>query len=483
MQPKAGSLVDELKTGYWPAVHRRQIPLWESVSNVDFSSTGVRKMKGYSAPVAPTAAAMAIRGAGQLTQNDGSAHIYYGDRANLYRWDGSGAATVVGNTYTGIQHETSTAPATVWSMAAYGDWMIATNGVDVPQVMKGAAASATVLGGVSGNFTKAQIVRVMNEHIVMLNTSNGPYEIRWSSAGAAETWTPSTTATAGFLSLREARSPIIAAEKLQQYLGVYTREGLFLLEYVGSPALRFRVVHALDGIGACGKQSVVPVGRMNYGCGPQGFWRTDGGTFEYIDDPAVRSYFLANLNFDQVSKVCGFHNEDETSVTWYYPTGSGNTENAVGLSYNYKLGVWTKRSFGRTMAIERNCLDDPFSGDANGQLYRDNDTQNFAGSAPTCFARTKGLDLGDETVTKYVTGIRINYVGSGLTMRIGYQDTDVDVTTYPFGYVAVTSGDIIPTRVAGKLIYLELFSNTSSIDWDIYAIDFFGRVGGQRETV
>jgi len=487
MQLKLLSLESkELRTGIWPAINYREIPLWETSNNVVFTPTGVRKAKGWITAVAATAAGFPLRGMGQILQNDGTGHVYYGDKANLYRWPLSGAATIVGSGFTGITDATATAPATVWSMQPYGDWMLHTNGVDVPKVTKGSAASTITLAGVAGNFTTAQIFSLLNEHIIALNTSNGPYEIRWSSAGNAELWTPGTTNTSGFLSLREARSPIIAACKLHQYLGVYTKESLFLLEYVGSPALRFRVTHAIDGIGAVSKCSVIPVGGMNYGLGPQGFWKTDGGTFEYIDDPAIRAWFFnttsgALFNRAQQSKVCGWHNEEETSVIWDYP-GNNDTDNSRRIVYNYRTEAWSTRDFGRTLGSEKNVHTYPFSASTTGVLYTENNGLNSDGSATFSLARTKTMTFGDETVTKVITGVRLTGTSTNnLIFKVGYKDKESDTVTYG-PTVAAPSGDITPYRIAGKYIVFQVENNQTSETFDLYGVDFYGRFAGREET-
>lgn len=476
---KLASITEELRTGVWPSVHRRQIPLWEDVSNVVFSPNGVAKIQGYAVPATATALAAPLRGGGQLLENDGSAHVYIGDHDRLYRWDGGATITQVGSGFTGIEDETSTQMASTWSMVPFGDWMLATNGVDAPQVMKGSAASAAALGGVSGNFTEAEIFTILNEHIIALNTSNSPYEIRWSTAGNAEIWTPSTTNSAGFLSLREARSPIMAGVPLQEVIGIYTREGLFLLEYVGSPSLRFRTRHVINGIGALSKQAVVPVSRINYGVGIQGFWKTDGNTFAYIDEPAVKDYFRSNLAAGQSSKVCAYHNEDETSVVWYFPT---TDEPDRGLVFNYSTNTWSILGYGRTTALERNAYSTPISGGATGLLYQDNSGNDAGAGAITSYARTKGLDFGEETYTKHITGLRINYIGSGLRARIGYKNSEADALTWG-SYKEITSGDLTPFRESGKLIYIEVQSQDTGDNWEIFSADIYGRIGGMQETV
>jgi hypothetical protein len=446
---------------------------------VDFSANGVLKTQGWSAPAPPTASGLPIRGMGQLIENDGSSHIYLGDRADLYRYDGGATVALLTGTFTGIEDETATQLATTWSMIPFGDWMICSNGVDVPQVIKGSAANPAALAGVAGNFTTAEILAAQNEHILALNTNNSPYEIRWCDSGDPEDWTPTASNTAGFLAIREARSPIMAGVPLQQFTAIYTREGLFLLEYIGSTTVRFRYLHSINGIGALSKQSVVEVGRLNYGVGQQGFWRTDGNSFAYIDEPAVRQEFVDNLLVAQASKVCSQHNEEETTVWWYYPTAD---EPNKGLGFNYVNQSWSVRNFGRTSALERNVFDDPYSADNTGTIYRDNNTDDAAGTPITAFVRTKGLSFGDETISKTISHVRVNYQGAGLRLRMGYKNAESDGAITWNSYVEVTSGDLIPVDVGGKLIFLELQSQDAADAWEVFAVDFYGRFAGTREA-
>lgn len=476
MAEKIGELTPEqMASGLWPSVHRSQIPLWETGENVDFFLTGPGKIQGYSSPASPTASGLPIRGMGQLTRSDKTQHLFFGDSASLYRWPGSGVILEEGTLYTGIEDATVTQDATAWSFKDFGDWMIATNGVDTIQVNKG--SSFVDLGGVSGAFDTAEIVTALNEHIIVFNTDNSPYEARWAAAGNPELWVPATTNTAGFLPIREARSPIKAAVPLQEAIAVYTKESLFLMEYVGSASFRFRIRHAINGIGAVSKHSVVSVGSFNYGLGTGGFWFTDGNSFKYIDEPAIRDYWRDNLASGQVSKVNAYHNEDEKKIVWYFPT---TDEPDAGVAFNYLRNTWTILGFGRTASVERNALTDPHSADNTGALYQDNDTDDAGGSPLTATVTSKGMDLGDASVTKHVQAIRIGYLGSGLLYRIGFKENPEDDSVSWGAYREVISDKYETNYASGKLIYIQFKSEELADAWKLFGVEFYGTVGGSR---
>ena len=464
----------ELASGMWPSVHRKQVPLWKEGENVDFVSTGPKKAQGFTAPTTPTTDGLPLRGMGQNTRNDGSTHIYTGDSGKLYHWNGTTLATE-GTGYTGIEDATSSQIATTWSFKEYGDWVIATNGVDTIQINK--ASSFSALGGVSTFFDTAEVVEAMNEHICVYNTDNSPYEIRWSAIGNPEQWDPATYPTSGAYVLREARSPIVAAVPLQEAIAIYTKEGLFLQEYVGNNNFRFRFRHAINGIGAVSKCAVVSLGRFNYGLGSGGFWKTDGGSFEYIDEPAIRDYWRDNLATDQASKVCAYHNEDEKQIIWFFPSSD---EPNKGVAFDYVQGQWSILGYGRTAAVERNAFDDPYTADSSGTLYRQNQGNDAGGSPLIAWARTKGMDLGDANVSKVLLGIRVGYIGSGLYMRIGTKEAPEQSTVDWGPYRPVTSDRLETVRRGGKLIYLEFKSEDLSVAWSLMSVELYGTVGGSR---
>ena len=126
----------------------------------------------------------------------------------------------------------------------------------------------------------------------------------------------------------------MAAVPLSKRIAVYGKAQMFLGNYLSND-LVYGYQPALNGIGSVSKNAVVSVGRRNFGLSSQGFFVTDGASFEYIDDPAMRHWFQDNINQDQYAKVIGYHDEEDSQVLWYIPTVV-TTKNDYCMTYNYE---------------------------------------------------------------------------------------------------------------------------------------------------
>lgn len=314
-------------------------------------------------------------------------------------------------------------------------------------------------------------------HVLGFNTSTSEKEFIWCDAGDVDTWVAASNNLAGQLEIRELKSPIRAAVPLGDFIAVYGDDQLFLVSYLGND-LVFGYRPALNGIGAVGSKAIVSVDRKNYGCSQQGFFVTDGASFEYIDEPAVRTYFKNNVNAAQAAKCIGFHDEENTQIRWYFPTSA--TTNQSGLSYNYKNGTWAIIVEDKSAGQERLILSTPITGDELGVLYREAYGNNADGSGMTAWVRSKPMDWQNADLIKELDSIRIGYVGSGLQYRIGWSETE-DGTINWGAYTDMATGfDFHNLRTAGRYLHLELYSADLNDYWEVMDIELIGRMEGTR---
>jgi hypothetical protein len=399
-------------------------------------------------------------------------NIFWGDQSKLYEWDTISVTEATG--FTGQTDATVLNPATQWSFAPYGSWMIATNGVDVPQVHKGTSFAAL---NVESQFTTAEIFIFRGPHLLAFNTSVNDKGFLWSDTDNPEVWLPTASNAAGDLVIREAQSEIMAAVPLGQNIAVYTKEDSYIVSYVGSPNY-FGYRPGATGIGALSKHSVVSVGRQNFGWGRQGIWVSDGVGAKYIDAP-VREYLSDNVNFTQGSKICSFHDEENKAVKWFYQSTSGSDVDA-GVGYNYETGEWFLLGYGRTACAERNVFDYALGADSGGEIYYENFGDDADGSALISWVRTRPLDGGVVDFIKEIEALRVGYTGSGLKYRIGTQEDQTDEVLWT-AYFDVKDGfSEALERVSGRYLTLEFYSNAVGANWDLSRVDVHGRVSGTR---
>ena len=299
----------------------------------------------------------------------------------------------------------------------------------------------------------------------------------WCSQDDLDSWTASATNTAGELRIREADTDIVAVRQLGSNLAVYTENQMFLVSYVGLPNI-FGYKLSLEGsIGAVSPQSVVSVGRKNYGLCKDGFFVTDGSSVEMIGRAAgINDFFAKNAAFAELGEVYAFDNSKENEVTWALPLNSSTISKEV--YYNYKTGQWGMRDSNITAYLDRGVFSFPISGDNTGAFFFESTTPRLTDNIS---AVSKGHDLNNSERIKEITAIRVNKEGNGSpSVQIGSSDTPDGDVTYTAEYVVDDTYKSFPVRVAGRYLTIKVTSKGPMDDWTITNMEIQGRFEGER---
>jgi len=399
----------------------------------------------------------------------------------------AGSGYVVGDTLTCTGGTFSTAAtATVTSIDGAGGILtvgMTTSGAGYTTAPTGfTGGSPTVAASITWTLcdidvSTVDIFRVSGPHVLGFNTSVSPKEFIWCDADDPDTWVAASDNLAGQLEIRELQSPIRAAVPLGSRIAVYGNDQMFLVSYLAND-LVFGYQPALNGIGAVSKKAVVPVGRQNYGLSEQGFFITDGQSFEYIDEPAIRTYYEENANKAQLSKAVAYHDEENTQVRWYFPTDSVTITG--GVSFNYKTNTWSILTATWSAGDERRVAEGPIVASEDGILYKSGTGNNASGSPLTAWVRSKPIDMDNADLVKEIDSIRIGYTGSGLTYRVGWSATE-DGTINWQPYASMDTGFTFQNlRTAGRWLHFELKTDTLNSTWEVSDVVFIGRMEGTR---
>lgn len=461
-------------SGVHPSLHPLSIPLWRDVRNVRFFGDRVEKMAGWSTALT-SGIAVPIRGMQQLLLA-ASQNLFYGTTTNLYRWTGSGSPSSVGSSYTGITNETVLAPASYWSMERWGNWLVATNGVDAPQIWKTTTFSAL---DVDSQFTTAEIFVRRGPHMLAFNTSAGRDTFHWCAEDDIEDW-DTATQSAGNLTIRDISSKIIAAVPLGDQIAVYSKDQMYLVRYSGSP-FYFGYFPALEEFGPVGKAAVVPVGRRNYGFGKDRIWVTDGTQVEYIDGPNIHHFIYDNLNTAQLSKVCGYHEESFNMVVFYYPT-SGSSEPDRGVGYDYKTGTWTILDFGRTSAIPKDVFAYPVAAKSDGSVYFHEVGTNDDSSAMTAYVESTRVPLAGEEAKAFVESVKVSVksLSGTVELYLGKSDRLDDAITWATEQNLDDGNEPLWFDFENiRYFCFKILSDTTGADWAVNGIRVMGTGTGR----
>ena len=423
--PGRGDQRISLENGISPAIYPFAGYLWQDGENIVFKNGGPTCMPGWEEIITTATPVMVLEQA--YDEVDKTGRIYLGFASMLQLWQASRGIVTLGAGYGGSS----------WSLAPWGSWLIATNGVDPIQIWKGNyETQAVALGTSAADFTKAALVTKLGPHLIVANVDGerGQSRIVWSAEDDVENWDIADEASlAGDLYIRDLESGIISMVPLGNELALYSKDTMSILTYKGAPLI-FGVEKIMSNIGSVGKNAVAVVEDKNIGMSRQGVWITDGVASKYVDNPAMGDFIQEDINWDAADKVVAFNDENSRMVVFYYPSGS-STENDAGVGFNYDTGAWTRFSFGRNAAIPRQVFSYPITAGGN-KLYWQGSGTTANGAAINSWIVSQPMDMGDVNIYKRLQHVQLGMTGSGLTLKLGVQETLSDTVSYFFSETA-----------------------------------------------
>ena len=331
-------------------------------------------------------------------------------------------------------------------------------------------------------YEKVKIFKKQGPHMLAFNYSTSDADFStsfsWCSADNLDLWIGAANNTAGNLQIREANSEIKCVAQLGNSLAVYTQTQMFLVSYVGLPNI-FGYKKAFDsGVGAVSPNSVVSVGRKNYGLSRDGFFVTDGASIQPIGrQSSINDFFKSKATLSSLGKVYAFDNSADNEVTWVVPIESKNISKEI--YYNYKTNQWGIRSSNVTAFLARGIFDEPLSGDAEGKFYFEGTVPNISNTLT--FAETKAHDFNDADRIKEITALRVGKEGEGNpSIKLAATNTIDETPVYTSEFIADTTFKSFPVRIAGRYIHLKIEGTSTSDTWQITDMVIQGRFEGER---
>lgn len=472
MLPELMSLRDKLPPGMSPDLVESSNFLWDTAFDVLFTDDGVKS--GWKAQLALSNVDSPVRGLhGQRTASLAQI-LFFGTSSKLWRSVALAAAVDVSSqAYTFNVDATGTELASHWLFQNFGEWVLATNGKQQIQIYKTGPtfAALTQTAGVMP-FTFAKSLEKLGPFVLAFNTSNAPNEVWWCSADDVHDWIPTANNSAGEFIIRDLESEIVATCRLGERVAIFASDSMHVCSFIGAPNY-FGFQKVLSGIGAVSLKSVVSVGRVIYGLGPQGFFMTDGTQVEYIDMPKIRDFFFGRVTLAQISKTTAYHNEAMNRVEWGYATTNNTVREAI--AYDYRLKAWSIITSAFTIGLEREVFQYPLvapGGSFGGDIYAIG-----VGTNRNAVLTSKALDFGSPQHGKFVSHVYLNYNGM-CTLEIGHHDKLDGTVTWETAQTLDGSNDPIRVGITARYFRVRI-SGTS--DFRVGGIVFYGRAGGAHK--
>ena len=334
------------------------------------------------------------------------------------------------------------------------------------------------------DFDSLECFHRQGPHMLAFNYTKGAVDystsFAWCSADSLDVWGALATNTAGSLLIREAETPIRCVCQLGTGLAVYTDTQMFVVNYVGLPNI-FGYQVALEGsVGAVSPNSVISVGRQNYGVSRDGFFVTDGSSVKMIGrESGMNQFFRDQVAQSELAQIYGFDNSKENEVVWGVPIDSASITKEI--YYNYKTGQWGMRDQTISCYLDRGVFHESLSGDSSGNLYYEGNQPDLVNSNVS--AITKAHDLNDADRIKEISAIRVGKEGAGSpTLSVGFSSTIDATPTFlqKDSFIIDDTFKSFPVRAAGRYITIKIESDGSADNWTITNLVVQGRMEGER---
>ena len=440
------------------------------------------------------------RGANGTTAAAHSSGDTVTDASNFFAWNAAASGDVV------------TAPG-LWSLDNFGNKLVATitGGESFEWDSNPTAANETRATIISGAPTASEfsLVSTPDRHVVFFGTettigtssTQDPMFIRFSSQEDINTYTPTSTNTAGTQRLSDG-SKIVGAIRGRDAIYVWTDTALFIMRFVGPP-FTFSFQQVGTNCGLIGKNAAVEVDGAAY-------WMSENGFFRYTGKLESLPCLVEDHVFDDINTIPKQHinaglNNLFGEVMWFYPNSGSGTVNRV-VTYNYldsssERPVWTVGTLARTAWQDSAVFGKPHAteydddgttattdtnyvyGNTDGtSTYYEHETglnqiKDGATSAITASIESGDFDIGQQGLAgdgEFMMKIRrvipdfLSQTGDAritLNLRDFPNDTSASSTLGPF---TVTSGtQKIDTRARARSISLKVDNTSTSQFWKL----------------
>ena len=306
--------------------------------------------------------------------------------------------------------------------------------------------------------------------------------VRWSTAGSAIDWTPTSTNSAGGQRISSG-SKIVGAAKARGETLIWTDAGMHSMTFTGGDFV-FSFRQITEGPSLIGPKASVNEASRIFWMDRGNFWYYDGA--HHILDCTVLDYVFSDINLTQSYKVFGGANSDFSEVWWFYPSESSDEIDRYVI-YNYKEQVWSVGSLVRTAWSEAPVRNVPVAAGSTAKyLYDHETTNNDDGSALTAYIESGDIDLDDigeryMLLSKVIPDLAFSGIGTqAVDLIIKGRDYPLDSLSTLSTSTITNSTQQAFVRDRTRQTVIRIESSNSDISWRLGDMRFEIRPDGRR---
>jgi hypothetical protein len=288
-----------------------------------------------AAGLAPLTSALPAAPLGALSVRalDGSIMFFAGTAGHLYLLNNTTLAFEDVSKAATTYAATEDAP---WSMVAFGNFVIAVNQNDDPQVYE--VGVDTVFRNLGGSPPRAGVVKIWGDFVALMKLTGNPNRVQWSGLNNAEFWTPGSQNSdyqdfpdgGSVQGSSEATNPIV-------FLQTAIQRGTFVPGSI--EVFTFQKIH--EKRGAKSPYSIATRGAYAFYCDEGGFFQiSPDGSLTSIGFEKVDRSVFRRLQATSISRIYGAVDPFYSRVYWAIDyAGTGIYDQM--LVYDWNLSKWT----------------------------------------------------------------------------------------------------------------------------------------------
>ena len=434
-------------------------------------------------------------GAKEYLSNDGNYYLFIGTLTKLYRLE-------VALTLTDITRAAGayTATANRWDFTRYREWIIATNLIDVPQILKGMTGANFVALG--GSPPRAKFCALLKGHLILAHLNDGtlrPQKIIWSAWESIEDFAQSLTTRADSRNLDDADGEITGMVVLGSLLVITHTNSITIGWYTtGQYAFSFDSNRVKD-MGAI-EGTLITYGNVCYFFDEKNIYQmTSDGTITPIGE-GIKRTLLNDLDIGNFHRISAGSDARRGIVYWSYPSVNSDGTPDTIIALNPKAMRFTKIKINHNgiFNLHKNVLDadsmdtiypdaDAIVWDADSSFWLDNSAivgcinsdskvAYFGGTAMTWTIETAQFNYKNKIHMVQRVRPKIEQAAQDVSVQVGSRFNEADDPTYSTASIVGSNG-YANTRQTGRYSSVKM---TGGICDGINSIDVEAVVTGNR---
>jgi hypothetical protein len=303
----------------------------EIADNVLPSAEGYRPLSGF-VPLPGTALPGYPLGGGSFLNAARVTTTFAGTATNLYTYSAAGWSSV-GSGY-------AASDANPWSFEQFGQWVIASNGVDAPQrfVLGGASAFDALPGvtadGVTTNPPRFKLMAIVANFLMVGVVDGSASTVAWSGINNASEWRYGI----GQSDIQPlADGGDVTAIAGGEYGLIFQADAIRRATYVGGNVI-FQLDVISPNVGCLHPRAFAQVGRLSFFLSSRGFMMCDGSTVTPIGDEMVDRTFLAAADRAYLGRMSCVADPVRKVVYWTVP----GADPGQAFAYSWALQRWSR---------------------------------------------------------------------------------------------------------------------------------------------